>query len=678
MMLAPMSDARRSILELPDEPSGLFATGPSAQGAIAHDGDVLQAVRDALLAAFDGAERRQLLDPFAPPAARNAAVIGALRSAVARHRSTGGPLASVRDDAETLLQLFAATLGWGPAQRYLDDPRVNEVKINNCTIMVQEAGRPFVVAPERFASSHEVRSRAVQLASALGVRLDAAHPQETLPVAHGTRVHATIAPRLADTDGALVCIRRGRQEAWDLSDVLAHGTLDAPTSELLTLLCQAGCSFLIAGRTGSGKTGLLEALANSWPDTPHIITIEDHALEISIRGADSWTRELVDTQCDPQAFGRAAREALRQTPGLLLPGETRGHEAGAILALALSGHAVITTLHARSAAEAVTRFAGYAAQRGAYMYEGRRDDALRDTCAAFDVVVRLDLIESSGRRFVAEVALLDGVRTLDSGLVPELLPLVEGGVGKDGSVAWRSAALASSAALTWPGEVDRTPAPLRERFDRLRARETASGQTSGAAVQIAVRRAEELLVAGEADRALVTVGEAWRTRQDPALLGLAQRALERAPDRYDALRAEAQLRYAALEDLIERREWVAARASHDEIYARVALAAACAPSEGWSLVDERIAEGLAAEGAAADVCAEVERALTHDEPRVALELVNRTRSTEHLLSPLTVAELLRLRENALARLERRGDGGANAATVVRERRLALESAAKEN
>mgnify|MGYP003379307781 CR=1 FL=1 len=69
---------------------------------------------------------------------------------------------------------------------------------------------------------------------------------------------------------------------------------------------------------------------------------------------------------------------------------------------------MITTLHARTAAEAVTRFAGYAAQPGAYMYEGRRDDALRDACAAFEAVVRLDVLDAAGRRLVAELALLDG------------------------------------------------------------------------------------------------------------------------------------------------------------------------------------------------------------------------------------------------------------------------------
>ncbi|HEX9439607.1 MAG TPA: secretion system protein E, partial [Roseiflexaceae bacterium] len=164
--------------------------------------------------AFADESRKHYLDPFAPAVERNAEVIAVLRAAIAEHRQRGGVLARVPADDETLHALFAATLGWGPAQRYLDDLRVNEVKIVGRRIRVQEAGKPFVTAPESFSSTDEVQSRALLLASVLGVRLDAEIPQATLPVAHGTRMHVSIPPRTVE--GALVCIRRGRREAWDM------------------------------------------------------------------------------------------------------------------------------------------------------------------------------------------------------------------------------------------------------------------------------------------------------------------------------------------------------------------------------------------------------------------------------------------------------------------------------
>jgi Flp pilus assembly CpaF family ATPase len=660
-----------SILDLPDEASDLWAprSGGGSTDPLQTPG-ILQAARDALLAAFADPPLRQFLDPFAPAGQRNAAVIAALREAIGAQRRSGGPLAAVSDEAHTLLALFAATVGWGPAQRYLDDPQVDEVKINGRTIMVQEAGRPFVVAPERFAEASEVRQRALQLASALGVRLDASHPQETLPVAHGTRVHVTIAPRIADEDGALVCIRRGRRNAWDLDDLTARAALDVELASILRLLCAARCSFLIAGRTGAGKTGMLEALANSWPGEPHVISIEDHSLEIGIRAGATWTRELVDTQRDPHAFGRAAREALRQTPGLLLPGETRGNEAGAILALALSGHPVITTLHARTIEEAAMRFAGYAAQPGAYMYDGRRDDSLADTCSAFDVVVLLDTIEASGRRFVAEVALLAGTASRDGRATPATVTLARAELREGPEMQWRRFARVESGTLVWEDGRDRTPPRLRERLARAVGAATRSTSLDRLAQERA--RAEHLLAAGDAERALAILSGAWETRHDPALLTIATRALALAPDRFSALRDAAQLHLHAVEQAIAAKQWRAAARLLAALNADIGSAAAAGATVCEKLETETLA-GLQAKARAEQSRTTAAAALQRGEPRTALDALNAAGCDEGLLAPATLLPLLQLREAALSELLRRGEGSAEAAATLRTRRAALEA-----
>jgi Flp pilus assembly CpaF family ATPase len=497
------------------------------------------------------------------------------------------------------------------------------------------------------------------------VRLDAANPQETLPVAHGTRVHVTIHPRVAEEDGALVCIRRGRREAWDLDDVLARGSLDSTVAELLRLLCRAGCSFLIAGRTGSGKTGLLEALANSWPGSPHIVTIEDHSLEIGIRSTATWTRELVDVQRDPQAFGRAAREALRQTPGLLLPGETRGAEAGAILALALSGHPVMTTLHARSAAEAVARFASYAAQPGAYMYEGRRDDALLDSYGAFDVVVITEALEATGRRFVAEVALLDQGQGTGA-----LVPLVRTEILADGGVRWHAAARAAGGALVWEEGAARAPARITERLARSRAQELSQATVTLAGAEDALDRAGRLVAAGEAARALRTLADAWRAGRDARLLDAARRAIERAPDLFAELRSDASVRRLELDRLVAARLWAEAWSLYTVLTGSLDLAAAAAPVSGWADVERSIRDGLEREAAAAAACAAAAAALRRGAPRDALGLLNGVAEQE--LGARAARELLRVREDALGVLLERGEATREGLMVVRERRAALE------
>ena len=662
----------RSALHV-EEDGGLAAllgttSSTLAREAALREGAVLEAARDVLQTAFADEERRGYLDPFAPAGERSAEVAWVLRAAIAEHRLRGGPLARVPTNDETLQALFAATLGWGPAQRYLDDPGVNEVKIVGRRIRVQEAGKPFVTVPEAFASTDEVQARALLLASVLGVRLDAETPQATLPIAHGTRMHVSIPPRTVD--GALVCIRRGRREAWALEDLVKRGTLDAPVADLLLLLSRARCSMLIAGRTGSGKTGLLEALANSWPGEAHTLTIEDHTMEIGIRRADLWTRELVDTQRDSLAFGRVAREALRQTPDLVIPGETRGSEAGAILALILSDHPVLSTLHARSCGEAIERFASCAALPGAYMYEGRRDDALRDACQGVEVLIRVDFWEETGRRLVTEVALLDGSDVIGGTLVPRVIPLVSVEVQR-GVIAWRCAARAEDGVLAWEDGVDRTPAALGEKLRRASARaQLRTGATTLDAVADALARAERLLQAGAGERALAALAAAWAERRDARLLALAQRALSQAPDLLaDRIETNRQ-KIVELERFVELRNWRVAHSAYHELQIDLAVAAATAPSRGWESIEARIQAGLAREAEAERAQAESHTALAQGQPGAALAILKGVPIGE--LAPERALALTRLREQALAALFARGEGSAEALSSVRAQRVAYE------
>ena len=640
------------------------ASSTLAREAALREGAVLEAARDVLQTAFADEARRGYLDPFAPAAERSAEVARVLRAAIAEHRLRGGPLARVPTDDETLQALFAATLGWGPAQRYLDDERVNEVKIVGRRIRVQEAGKPFVTVPEAFASTDEVQARALLLASVLGVRLDAETPQATLPIAHGTRMHVSIPPRTVD--GALVCIRRGRREAWALEDLLTRGTLNQAVTELLLLLNRARCSMLVAGRTGSGKTGLLEALANSWPGEAHTLTIEDHTMEIGIRRAELWTRELVDTQRDAAAFGRVAREALRQTPDLVIPGEIRGSEAGAILALILSDHPVLSTLHARSCGEAIERFASCAALPGAYMYEGRHDDALRDACQGVEVLIRVDFWEETGRRLVTEVALLDGSETSGGALTPRIIPLVSVEV-QDGQVGWRCAAKVEAGALVWKDGVDRTPAGFGEKLRRAsaRARLRVSGTTLDT-IANAITHAERLLQAGAGERALAALATAWAERRDARLLALAQRALAQLPERT----ANATSQMTMLEHYLADNNWRAARTMYEQLQADLALAAALAPAGGWEPIYERITASLAREAEAERAQAEATAALAQNQPGAALAILKAVPIGE--LAPERALALVRLREQALAALFARGEGSTEALASVRAQRLALE------
>jgi hypothetical protein len=472
-------------------------------------------------------------------------------------------------------------------------------------------------------------------------------------------------------DGALVCIRRGRSDAWTIDDVLKRGTLSAEVAELLKLFSRAHCAMLIAGRTGSGKTGLLEALSNSWPGDPHVITIEDHTMEIGIAHT-TWTRELVDTQRDPLAFGRVAREALRQTPDLLLPGEIRANEAGAILSLVLSDHPVVSTLHARSCQEAIERFASCAALPGAYMYEGRRDDALRDACSGFSVLIKVDFWEDIGCRLITEIALLDGANITGGVVTPNLIPLVKVDVQDTGAIVWTCTARAgANGMLEWVDGEDRTPVTLREKLMRARAlTNVRSSSTTLDVVADAMGRAERLLLAGETERALATVKSAWTQRRDHRLLGLAQRAIGQDSDRFGALTASAHAQGSALNELLAARRWTEARQAYDELVADLGMAAAAAPIGGWETVEAQIAAGLAQEAEIAVACGQATSAIEQGHPNLAIATLRHLSASE--LDARLALAVIKVRERAMKALLARGEGSNEALQSLRAQRHSLE------
>lgn len=109
---------------------------------------------------------------------------------------------------------------------------------------------------------------------------------------------------------------------------------------------------LVTGPTGSGKTTSLYAFINSIiSESINIHTIED-PIEYEIEGINQ-------TQTDPINgidFGEGLRRILRADPDVILIGESRDEEtASAAVNAALTGHLVLTTLHANDSLRAISR-----------------------------------------------------------------------------------------------------------------------------------------------------------------------------------------------------------------------------------------------------------------------------------------------------------------------------------
>ena len=152
-----------------------------------------------------------------------------------------------------------------------------------------------------------------------------------------------------------VC-RKGNQESVCFSVRIASsilqfdktGCLDENVKELLDVLVKSNVSIAIGGMTGSGKTELQKYLISRMKENTRVIII-DNILELDqfIPKQDLdlniWQ---VDEKRESASIQSLVRSALRSNPDWLIVAESRGKEMLDVLNSSLTGHPIITTLHA--------------------------------------------------------------------------------------------------------------------------------------------------------------------------------------------------------------------------------------------------------------------------------------------------------------------------------------------
>ncbi len=149
-------------------------------------------------------------------------------------------------------------------------------------------------------------------------------------------------------------------------------------------LAQPNGLILVTGPTGSGKTTTLHAALDAVNDDGRkIVTIED-PVEIRKKGLV----QLEVAQGIGWTFAAALRSVLRHDPDVIMVGEIRDQETAELaLRAALTGHLVLSTLHANRAVDAITRLEDIGVERAMLMATLRLASAQRlvrrlcDACA---------------------------------------------------------------------------------------------------------------------------------------------------------------------------------------------------------------------------------------------------------------------------------------------------------
>lgn len=190
-----------------------------------------------------------------------------------------------------------------------------------------------------------------------------------------------------------------------MKDLIAVGTVTAELAEQLKEYVAQRKNILICGGTSSGKTTLANLLTEFIPDYERIVLIEDTA-EIQIQKENVLRFEARSEQNGLPAvtIRDLLKATLRHRPDRIIVGEIRGGEAFDLLQLLNTGHnGTLSTVHANSAAQGISRFTTCVRQSGVEMPYRAIKSNIADS---LNIIVQIE--RRPGTRFVSEVLQIRG------------------------------------------------------------------------------------------------------------------------------------------------------------------------------------------------------------------------------------------------------------------------------
>lgn len=123
---------------------------------------------------------------------------------------------------------------------------------------------------------------------------------------------------------------------------------DSQSMGILKSLIMAQESIVIGGKTSSGKTELEKwLLQNMNPNTRVIVIDNVEELDMVENPNVDLTTWMVSEQIKDASFSGLIKNALRNNPDYIVVAESRGEEMLDGLISAMSGHPIITTIHAQ-------------------------------------------------------------------------------------------------------------------------------------------------------------------------------------------------------------------------------------------------------------------------------------------------------------------------------------------
>jgi pilus assembly protein CpaF len=303
-------------------------------------------------------------------------------------------------------ELIDEVTGLGPLEALLRDTSISDILVNTANKVYIERDGKLERAATRFRDNDHLQQIINRIVSRVGRRVDDSSPMVDARLPDGSRVNAVIPPLALD--GPLLSIRRFGRQPLRFADLVSSASITPHMVGLLGACVQAKVSILISGGTGTGKTTLLNALSSFIPESERVVTIEDAAeLQLQQEHVARMETRPANVEGRGEIVARdLVRNALRMRPDRIVVGEVRGSEVMDMLQAMNTGHAgSMTTIHANSPRDAITRMESMAGMSGVNLSEA----LIRQTISrSLEVIVQLSR-GTDGKRRISSISEITGM-----------------------------------------------------------------------------------------------------------------------------------------------------------------------------------------------------------------------------------------------------------------------------
>lgn len=255
--------------------------------------------------------------------------------------------------------LIQKSLGLGTIEILMDDVNLEEVAINSAdeSVWVYHRKHGWLKTNVNVESEEKIRHYASMIGRKVGRQITILNPLMDAHLETGDRVNATLMP--ISNMGNTITLRKFAAKPWTITSFINVDAISPAAAALVWEAVQYEMSTIISGGTASGKTSMLNVVANFFPPNQRIVSIED-TREIKLPKFLHWV-PMVTRMPNPEGKGEVSMldllvNSLRQRPDRIIVGEIRKKREAEVLFEAIhTGHSVYATVHANDVAETITR-----------------------------------------------------------------------------------------------------------------------------------------------------------------------------------------------------------------------------------------------------------------------------------------------------------------------------------